>query len=63
MPVDLTAVAALITICSTAVVSIVHTVQQSRCTKISACCITCDRTLANADSNSDINNDNLDLMP
>ena len=59
MPVDLTAVAALITICSTAVVSIVHTVQQSRCTKISACCITCDRTLLDDNTPPD----NLDLIP
>lgn len=47
MVVDLTAVAALITICSTAIVSIIHTVQQSRCTRISACCVSCERNVLN----------------
>lgn len=53
MVVDLTAVAALITICSTAIVSIIHTVQQSRCTRISACCVSCERNVLNPNNDEE----------
>ena len=45
MVVDLTGIAALVTICSTACVSILHAIQDSRCTKINLCCLECDRNV------------------
>ncbi len=42
---ELTSVAALVSVVASAGVSLIAQIQHSRCTKISACCISCDRTL------------------
>jgi hypothetical protein len=43
--VDLSAVAVLISVCASAAVSVIHSIQDSRCTSIRACggCIDCVR--------------------
>ena len=43
--VELTAISLLVTTCGAAVVAIITAIQNSRCTKINACCITCDRSM------------------
>lgn len=45
MVADLTAISLLVTTCGAACVAIITAIQNSRCTKINACCITCDRSM------------------
>ena len=45
MVADLTAISLLVTTCGAACVAIITAIQNSRCTKINACCITCDRAM------------------
>ena len=40
---ELTSISLLVTTCAAACVAIITAVQNSRCTKINACCITCVR--------------------
>lgn len=55
MTIDLTGIAALVTICGTVCVSILHTIQSSRCTKINTWCISCDRNVPDVIEPDEIN--------
>ena len=41
---ELTGIAALVSVVASAAVSVIAQIQHSRCTKINACCVTCERT-------------------
>ena len=41
---ELTDIAALVSVVASAAVSVIAQIQHSRCTKINACCVTCERT-------------------
>ena len=41
---ELTSIAALVSVVASAAVSVIAQIQHSRCTKINACCVTCERT-------------------
>ena len=51
MVAELTSISLLITTCAAAIVAIITAVQNSRCTKINMCCITCDRSLTEETDN------------
>ncbi len=43
--VELTSLGVFVSIVGSTLVALIHSIQNSRCTKINACCISCDRTL------------------
>ena len=42
---DLPSIAVLITATGAALVSVIHSIQDSRCTSIRTCCVQCERTV------------------
>lgn len=50
---ELTSLGVFVSICASSLVALIHSIQNSRCTKINACCISCDRDITNIDNNID----------
>ncbi len=49
--VELTSLGVFVSIVGSTLVALIHSIQNSRCTKIQACCISCDRTLVEENEN------------
>ena len=53
--IDFASLGVFISVVGSTVAGLIHTIQMSRCTKINACCLSCDRTLAEPQPQHDPN--------
>jgi hypothetical protein len=51
---DFGALGLFVSVCAASTVSLIHAVQHSRCTKIQACCVSCDRDVSHIEAADEV---------